>query len=155
MSNIKSSLDMKSNGWFVNVDYSNTHIERGMSSWFPDYSTACGIDTFFGYKRNNELGTVSYTFRGYGKITLNIGNCYKGFVSVFVNNVRLTYIKGREFTKFEFQYKRGDVLLISEYGIAMIKLRNIYLSCMGKYDTDLSLICCKFYKNYYNIFCVK
>ena len=132
---------MKSSGWVVNVDYSNTHIQPGMSSWFPHYSTVCGIDTFFGYKRNNEVGTVSYTFKGFGMATINIGNCYKGFVAIYVNNVRRTYFEGGQFTNFEFKYKKGDVLLITESGIAIIKLSNVLVSCFGKYDTHLSLIC--------------
>ena len=139
MSNITSSFDMESNGWFVDVDYTNTNIEARICSWFPTYRSACGVDTFFGYKRINQVGTVSYTFKGSGNIALNIGNCYnQGFVVIYLNNVIKTYLKGGEYTKFEFEYKKDDELLITESGIAIIKLSNISVSCFGKFDNDFS-----------------
>ena len=148
---------MESNGWFVDVDYSNTNIEAGICSWFPTYREACGVDTFFGYKRINQVGTVSYTFKGSGNITLTIGNCYyDGLIDIFLNNDRLTYLKGGHFTRLEFKHKKGEKLLITESGIAIIKLSNIRVSCFGKPNNDFlfyqsNLI----YKNYYNRFCLK
>ena len=133
---------MESNGWLVDVDHSNTNIDPRTESWFPHYREACGLDTFFGYKATNQVGTVSYTFKGSGNITLNIGNCHnQGFVVIYVNNVIRTYLKGGEYTKFEFRHKKDDVLLITESGIGIIKLSNISASCFGKLDNILSFFC--------------
>ena len=141
MSNITSSFDMESNGWFVDVDYSNTNIEAGICSWFSTYRTTCRVDTFFGYKRNNQVGTVSYIFKGSGNISLTIGNCYHlGFIDIFLNNERLSYLKGRRFMKLKFKHKQGDKLLITESGIAIIKLSKIRVSCFGKPNKDFSLV---------------
>ena len=154
MRNIGSSFDMESNGWFVDVDHTNTNIEARICSWFPTYRAACGVDTFFGYKRINQVGVVSYTFKGSGNIALNIGNCYnEGFVEIYLNNVRHTYLKGGEYTKLEFKYKKDDQLLITESGIAIIKLSNISVSCFGKLDYNFSWFW--FSKIYYSTFCVK
>ena len=148
MRNVRSSFDMESNGWFVDVNYSNTNIEARICSWFPTYRAACGVDTFFGYKRANQVGAVSYIFKGSGNIALIIGNCYnQGFVVIYLNNVIQTYLKGGEYTKFEFEYKKDDVLLITESGIAIIKLSNISVSCFGKLDYNFSWFCFNYYNN--------
>ena len=109
MGNITSSADMKRHGWKVHVDYSNTNIEPGMETWFSNYRDACGVDTFFGYRRNDKRGAVSYTFRGYGKATLNVGNCLsQGRVDIYLNNVRQTFLRGGQYTSFVFNYKKSS-----------------------------------------------
>ena len=83
-------------------------ILSGMETWFSNYRDACGVDTFFGYRRNDKRGAVSYTFKGYGKATLNVGNCLsQGRVDIYLNNVRQTFLRGRQYTSFVFNYKRA------------------------------------------------
>ena len=138
---ITSSADMKRHGWKVHVDYSNTNIEPGMETWFSNYRDACGVDTFFGYRRNDKRGAVSYTFRGYGKATLNVGNCLsQGRVDIYLNNVRQTFLRGGQYTSFVFNYKKGDVLLITEVGIGIIKITEIDISCHGKLVLSMIII---------------
>ena len=141
MGNITSSADMKRHGWKVHVDYSNTNIEPGMETWFSNYRDACGVDTFFGYRRNDKRGAVSYTFRGYGKATLNVGNCLsQGRVDIYLNNVRQTFLRGGQYTSFVFNYKKGDVLLITEVSIGIIKITEIDVSCHGKFVPSIIII---------------
>ena len=125
LTDLSNEATMETNGWEIDMDKSSHATER--------YSETCNHRTFYGYKLNHRVGKVSATFKGFGNATLNFGNCYKaGYVAVSLNGHEiakaLANINKKE---VQFEYSKGDILLIEEVNIAIVKLNSLTLSCNG------------------------
>ena len=115
-----SKAQMEDYGWNVEVDYHNVGDKN------KENQRNCGVDTFYGYKGGNRVGSVSAAFKGSGKGLLQYGNCYKtGFVVVSLNDIEIDRTKANAASGYSiyvsFQYKRGDVIKIEEQESAIIK----------------------------------
>ena len=114
---------MKRNGWKLDVTHSMT----------KSYSRKCGMESWYGYNRGTAVGSVETTFQGTGKATLNFGNCYRtGRVIVYLNDKEISRANRNTPRKeVEFEYSKGDVLLIEEVRVGIIKLNSLELHYKG------------------------
>ena len=114
---------MKNGGWIDNG------IESGI-----DYAFTCGgYETFWGYHNTNtrtkhsDIGYVKASFKGSGNGTLDFGNCYnKGKTIVYLNNQSIAEAGPFRTSEVHFNYKKGDVLKITE-DCAIIKINSFKL----------------------------
>ena len=123
MKDFSSEMVMKRNGWKLDVTHSMTKA----------YSRKCGMESWFGYDRGRAVGSVETTFQGTGKATLNFGNCYRtGRVIVYLNDKEISRANRNTPRKeVEFEYSKGDVLLIEEVRVGIIKLNSLELHYKG------------------------
>ena len=124
---MKNVKDMKDGGWIVNVEANPKQI----------YATNgyCGNETFWGYKYGAAIGYVKATFKGSGTGTLDYGSCYtKGKTRVYLNNHPIAEVDtgghfsvGGKSEVISFNYKKGDVLKITEEEVGIIKINSLKL----------------------------
>ena len=121
---------MKNAGW----------IDNGIV--FPtDYAFSCGgYETFWGFQYP-DIGYVKASFKGSGTGTLDFGNCYtKGKTRVYLNNHPIAEVDtgghfsvGGKSEVISFNYKKGDVLKITEEEVGIIKINSLKLeACKEK-----------------------
>ena len=135
---------MVSNGWNVDIDYSNGNDSLGSG-------IDCLSNTFYGYNTDYRSGIVSATFRGSGTGVLSYENCFKfGYILVLLNGVEMgscygTYDRYGRTGRCEVtvRYRNGDVLNIeSSYkGIMQLHIfvlhhcrKQPFFSCISKYS---------------------
>ena len=110
---------MKNGGWIDNG------IESGI-----DYAHLCGgYETFWGYRFDTDIGYVKASFKGVGTGTLDFGNCYYyGKTRVYLNNKRIAEAGPFHTSEvIRFNYKKGDVLKITEEEMGIIKINSFKL----------------------------
>ena len=134
LQNVKNIKDMKDGGWIVNV-MTNPNKKIYATNGY------CGNETFWGYQENAAIGYVKATFKGSGTGTLDFGNCYtKGKTRVYLNNRRIAEVSiggdvrgGGKSKVISFDYKKGDVLKITEEEVGIIKINSLKLeACKEK-----------------------
>ena len=129
----RSKEEMETNGWEVSAT-------AGYPSEANNVCMAGG--TWYGFTGGSTIGSISATFIGSGRATLDFGNCYNnGLVTVYVNEIEVARASETypEITSVQatFDFTPGDVLRISE-DFAIIKLNSLHITCSGRYIT---LIC--------------
>ena len=113
-------------GWNLN-GVRTTIEERGKGT------RICGLDTFWGYNYGNDVGKISYIFKGDGKATLDFGNCHtKGTTKVYLNKDRIGSATRIENKQINFTYTPGDTLRIEEVNMGIFIIRALKISCNGK-----------------------
>ena len=112
---------MESNGWKFDIQYHN----------YSQYLDSCGGDTWYGFSYPGT-GSVSITLMGYGRVTLNFGNCAEGgVVKVFLNdNQQKLATPGDTNNNVNFPFSDGNVLKIVGL-VAIIKLNFMEIKCIG------------------------
>ena len=127
LSELSSKSVMVKNGWNVDVDYSNGN------DWNDVHEKNCSVDTFYGYRGGDIVGSVSAILQGSGKGVLSYGNCYNsGYVMVSLNGVELDRSSANSHGFISFQYRNGDSLKIEEFDTAIIKLNKLVLTATSK-----------------------
>ena len=120
---------MKNGGWIVYV--------RAVPNEIYAAKKYCdGYNTFWGYKNGAEIGYVKATFKGSGAGTLDFANCYlQGKTRVYLNNRRIAEAGhcigtciGQKSEVVSFNYKKGDVLKITEEDFGIIKINSLKLA---------------------------
>ena len=112
-----------------------------------------GLTGFWGYHYGCPIGGVSAQFEGSGTATLNFGSCYYSIVrgqtastKVFLNEKLIktavlttpAIIVSEEVT---FEYNRGDVLKIEEWGTYTVTINSLKLTkCKGMVDLRLLVL---------------
>ena len=140
VNDLKVSKPETVQGWTLDV----TH-----GSWKSDdipMATGSGVcsdgTSWFGWKYQDEVGSISYIFKGNGKAILNYGNCFhQGFVVAHQFNnqqvVSAKVVKAFEFQQFQFEFENDDVLKISELKAAIIQFDNLAIvGCPGAPGMD-------------------
>ena len=121
LQNVRNRKDMKDGGW--NVDGAPHHDNM--------YAANCGgYKTFWGYKRGWAAGLIEATFKGSGRGTLDFGSCYKrgGITKVYLNGIPIALAHTNLQSKvISFEYKRGDVLKITEEKTGIMKINSFKL----------------------------
>ena len=106
---------MKDGGWYVDC----APDER-------EYDNDCGGYGFFGYKRGRSIGYVNATFKGSGTGKLEFGNCYSranSVTKVYLNDLLIATAGPNTWpVAIRFDYKRGDILKLTEERTGIIKL---------------------------------
>ena len=113
------------------------------------YYESCGTDTWFGWREWEAVGAVSATLQGSGTATLRFGECCDNGpgvpcgpssdpsnvdprVEVYLNQEKIAEARhwgGRNSRSVDFEYSRGDQLVIAEYHTAVIKLYELTFRC--------------------------
>ena len=129
LKDLSSAEAMKLNGWKINTKYS-------MNS---KYRSRCGDKTWYGYNYGLSVGSAQASFEGTGTAKLSYGNCYqRGQVIVYLNNEEISRAAAYESIKeVTFNYSKGDILLINEVNVGIIKLNSLDLS-PRKYENGTS-----------------
>ena len=95
-----------------------------------DFSHQCGSSTWYGWSSNNLVGHVSAIFSGKGQGILKFGNCgMEGRVLAILDGIKLGYARRNESITTSFEYKPRSILVIMEFGGAIIKLHEMKLIC--------------------------
>ena len=72
---LTSKDEMQNHGWKINVAHFNT-------GWGKD----CSEHLLYGFKKGNDMGSMSARFEGSGFANLTFGNCYyEGTVTIYLN----------------------------------------------------------------------
>ena len=117
---------MSSAGWNLN-DVRTTTESRGKAT------RTCGLDTFWGYNYGNDVGKISYIFKGHGIAMLNFGNCHtKGKTQVYLNKERISTATRMENKQINFTYAPGDTLMIREKKMGIFIIHAMKISCNGQ-----------------------
>ena len=121
------------NGWQMEL---STNLPFWVQAITDNY---CSSNTFYGFKAGPEVGKVMATFKGYGRATLDFGNCAtNGFTSVFLNNQFMAYAGPNTPSKsISFQYSPGSTLLFNEFCSGIIKINSLKLDCVCKLNSIL------------------
>ena len=111
---------MKDNGWNIDVTY----------DYDGKFSLQCSNATWFGFKWNNDSGTVNATFMESGTAILNFGNCAQGdsnsLVIVKLNHIQIGRAESHSpETEITFPYSEGSALSIQEVGTGIIALNSL------------------------------
>ena len=108
------------------------------------YESDCADAAWYGYKSDEDVGSISATFSGSGSGTLSFGNCHSGGkVEVYLTSdtevERLGTAMAHEKMDIAFHYESGDTLYFKEYEVAIIALYWLRLSC----NHERGMGCCK------------
>ena len=119
LEDLSSKRVMQANGW-----------NMGTITRFGGRDEDCGKDIFYGFNDGNT-GSMTATFVGSGKATLEFGCCHAegtGYVYVYLNGLEIknTVGNGNKMTELTFQYAKADVLKIKESS-GTIKLYSLKL----------------------------
>ena len=118
LSDVRQSVDILSNGW-----------ETDSTDLNSNYEAECDDgDTWYGYSKEDSVGSISATFQGAGTADLSFGNCLNGgIVQVTLNKFEISkkLMKGKK--EVTFEYAKGDNLTIREYGGTIWKLYSLTL----------------------------
>ena len=126
LENVKNKKEMSLAGWNLN-GVRTTIEERGKGT------RICGLDTFWGYNYGNDVGKISYIFKGHGNALLSFGNCHtKGKTQVYLNKDRIGTATRIENKQISFTYAPGDTLTIKEKNMGIFIIRALKISCNGK-----------------------
>ena len=124
---LTTKYDMESNGWKL-INITNPFMQY--------YHSSCETSpsTWYGFCGGHCIGTVQAIFQKSGTAQLGFGNCNSvGSVDVFLNGSSIARaIRSNKNATITFQFKRGDVVEISESPVAIIKLSFFNIKCKGK-----------------------
>ena len=112
---------MKQGGW--NVD--------NAPAIYRAHSMVCQTPpSFWGYQSGPTVGHVEATFSGSGVAQLNFGNCHSmGLTKVYLNDQEIGSALPNEIQKnITFDYKKGDILKLTEESMGIIKISSLTLS---------------------------
>ena len=124
LTNIANKNVMTANGWTVDVYYSNDTP----NNW---YSSNCNSGTFYGYCYGNYIGSVTASFKGSGKATLDFGNCHTaGVTKAYLNGKEIAQASTLTMSKeVTFTYRPGYILKLDEQKHGIIQLNSLKLEC--------------------------
>ena len=116
---------MEANGWSFDIEFDN---ENHYAHWDqPNSLPDCGEETYYGWRDWEDVGTITTTLKGQGKMFINFGNCYKsGYVAATLNGEELKRVTPNARETVSFHYKPGDVLQLKDVDTAIIKLYSIW-----------------------------
>ena len=127
---------MKDGGWFVDGAPDESNNCAGHCS--PDDCEGYG---FSGHKKGQKrgidpIGYVNATFKGSGTGKLEFGNCYQtanSVTKVFLNDLLIATAGTNTWPlAIRFDYKRGDILKLTEERRGIIKLVSLKLESAEK-----------------------
>ena len=122
---VRNKRTMQLAGWDVDVNTVLSYHKDG-----------CGTSSFVGY-RGNTAGTVSTTFQGFGRASLDFGNCgsYSNTViNVFVNDTWIASAKqSQKSLRINFYYKPLDELrIVAMNSFSYMVINSLQILCGGK-----------------------
>ena len=122
---------MKDGGWIVDAA-----LRRDYK--FDKYCiiyNAGGYDTFWGHVWGSKAGYVKAIFKGSGTGILDFGNCFPfgGVTIVYLNDIRIGAAgSNKTSVVISFDYKRDDVLKVSDEGTGIMKINSLKLESCEK-----------------------
>ena len=124
---LESTATNSAEGWTINCNEGvwNSPSDK-CSNWY-------------GYIPNDDVGSISTTFKGSGRARLDFGNCYKnGRVKAYLDGKMIGKGAGKyTFSKVvEFNFQHGSILEINEQNTATIQFNSLKIisfnGCPGK-----------------------
>ena len=92
----------------------------------------CSSASWFGWKPNNLVGSISTILNGYGSAILGYGNCNSvGRVAVYKNDVEIASVGAKIEDQLEFEFQDGDVINISEENMGIIQFNDLAIIGCG------------------------
>ena len=154
LENVADKSEMITNGWVICIDNGDSKINN------LRYENTCNsqsVTGFWGYSYGCPVGGVSAQFEGSGIATLSFGSCYwKGSTKVYLNEKNIKTADSSQSSiavseEVTFEYNRGDVLKLEEWGPGIVKINSLKLTeCKGIVDLCL-LVLTKIVMSNYNV----
>ena len=124
---------MKDGGWIVDGALKSDYRYAKYCILYNEE----GYTTFWGCTSGSKVAYVVATFQGSGRGTLDFGNCHPvenpSATIVYLNDIRIGAADpNNKSVVISFDYKRDDVLKITEQGTAIIKINSLKLEACGE-----------------------